>query len=93
MKDYVTTILMSLIFASVPSKAHAKDLVTSGSPSSICLTCGYPSINFFPFGSVLTMTLMLVKFYSTIASLTGFWNDISFRNMSMDESEMVNGNE
>lgn len=69
--DSVTVNSMSPISTSTPSKALAKDLVTSlwkpsnfSTNSSHCafysnsFVCGYPSNFFFPVGSILTITPM-----------------------------------
>jgi len=73
-KDYASVNFMSPILTSTPSKALVKNLVTSfWNPSNFttnsihCAFCnnslvwGYPSKNFLPIGSFLTITPMVEK--------------------------------
>ena len=92
---------MSPISTSTPSKALAKDLVTSlRKPSNLCtnsihyafcknsLVCGYPSKNFLPAGFVLTITPMVEKLCLKTICLTGYEG---LRGFQINEDESVSG--
>ena len=105
MEDSLTTIMISPILAYVSSKARANYLVTSLSKplnfsinpclctcSNICLIWGYPSINFFPLGSVGKITPMVLKSRLTMLFVIGLWIwgmvESEMRDISVVESGM-----